>query len=138
MPKNKIWSKSGFWSNIDDFLELHRKNKIENQKSGSKKFLGIPKGIQNRCKHSLELSKRGRSHSSKFSKFRKFQDLDKFCSLPPVGGFWSNIGDFLELYRKNKTENRKSGSNKFLGIPKAIQNRSKHSLRVPELRAPST
>ena len=39
---------------------------------------------------------------------------------------------------KNKIENRKSGSNKFLGIPKAVQNRSKHSLRVPELSAPLT
>ena len=53
-------------------------------------------------------------------------------------GFLSNIDDFLELYRTKKIENRKSCSNKFLGIPKAIQNRSKHSLRVPELRAPST
>ena len=51
-------------------------------------------------------------------------------------GFRSNIDDFLELHRKNKNENRKSGSSKCLGIPKAIQNRSKHSQKVPELDAP--
>ena len=49
--------------------------------------------------------------------------------------FCSNIDYFLELYWKNKYENRKSSLNKFLGIPKAVQNRSKQSLKVPELGA---
>ena len=48
-------------------------------------------------------------------------------------GFSLNIDDFLKLHEKNKIENRKSGFNKFLEIPKAAQNRSKHSLKVPEL-----
>ena len=43
VPKNKNWSKSGFWSNIDDFLELYWKNKNENRKSDPNKFLEIPK-----------------------------------------------------------------------------------------------
>ena len=74
--------------------------------------------------------------------FDQNPDLDQFLFFgtgqASRSGFWPNIDDFLELYRTKKIENRKSGSNKFLGIPKAIQNRSKHSLRVPELRAPST
>ena len=71
--------------------------------------------------------------------FEQNSDLNQFLFFgtgqPSRSGFWSNIDDFLELYRKNKTENRKSCSNKLLGIPKAVQNRSEHSLKVPELGA---
>ena len=72
--------------------------------------------------------------------FDQNPDLDQFLFFDTGqasrSGFWSNIDDFLELYRKNKNENRKSCSNKLLGIPKAVQNRSKHSLKVPEVGAP--
>ena len=77
---------------------------------------------------------------AKVINFQQNPDLE--LSLVPKNknksksGFSSKIDDFLTLYRKNKTGNRKSGSNKVSGNPKAVQNRSKHSLRVPELDAP--
>ena len=59
--------------------------------------------------------------------FDQNPDLDQFLFFGTGQasryGFLSNIDDFLKLYRKNKNENRKSGFNKFLGIPKAVQNR---------------
>ena len=71
--------------------------------------------------------------------FDQNPDLDQFLFFgtgqASRSGFWSNIDDFLELYWKNKNENRKSGSKKFLEIPKAVPNRSKHTLKVPVLSA---
>ena len=94
VPKNKNWSKSGFWANIDDFLELYRKNKTENRKSGSNKFLGIPKAIQNRSKHSLRVLELSTPLAWSYRHFRKFQDFDKILKFSIL---W---GEILDFHRK--------------------------------------
>ena len=88
-------SRSGFWSNIDDFLELYWKNKNENRKSSSNKFLGIPKAVQNRSKHSLKVPELGATLAWSYRNFRKFQDLDQILK---ISIFSSNIFRFSGIF----------------------------------------
>ena len=114
--------RSGFSPNIGDFLELQRENKSENQKSGSNIFLGIPKAVQNRCNHSLKVSENETPRLWNFEIFGNFRFWTKFRSLPSSCASGLDLVryfEFRKLQRENKNENRKSGSNKFLGIPKA-------------------